>query len=73
MYTFNKMSGRVRLDGKLISRDEADALPKSKKFSTPAGPCVVVAKNMEERVALVNATCPEDIEGYEEALQEVQA
>lgn len=69
MYTFNKISGRVRLDGKLISRDEAEALPRSKKFSTPAGPCVVVAKSMEERVALANATRPEDVEGYSEALQ----
>lgn len=73
MYTFNKMSGRVRLDGKLISRDEADALPESKRFATPAGPCVVVARNMEERVALANASRPEDVPGYEEALRVARA
>lgn len=69
MYTFNKKSKRVRLDGKLISVEEADnSLPTSKKFETPYGPCVVVARDLEERVNLANAEKPEDIEGYKEAL-----
>lgn len=69
MYTLNNKSGRVRLDGKLISREEAEKLPNAKKFTTPLGPCVVTAKDLAEKVALANAEKPEDLEGYEEALK----
>lgn len=68
MYTLDKI-GRPRLNGKYVP---ATSLPKSKKFDTPAGPCVVVAKNLEEKVALANANGPEDLEGFEEALKLVQ-
>jgi hypothetical protein len=69
MYTLDKI-GRPRLNGKYVA---LDSLPTSKKFATPAGPCVVVAKNLEERVMLANADNPEDVEGFAEALQEVQS
>lgn len=68
MFTLDK-AGRPRLNGKFVP---ANTLPTSKKFTTPAGPCVVVAKNLEERVALANAEKPEDIEGFTEALKLAQ-
>lgn len=69
MYTLDKI-GRPRLNGKYVA---LDSLPTSKKFDTAAGPCVVVAKNVEERVMLANADKPEDIEGFVEALQVAQS
>lgn len=68
LYTLDKI-GRPRLNGKMVP---LASLPTSKKFTTPAGPCVVVGKNMEERVMLANAAGPEDIEGFEEALKVAQ-
>lgn len=68
MYKLDK-AGRPRLNGKFVP---VESLPTSKKFSTLAGPCVVVAKSLEERVALANATKPEEIEGYTEALKLAQ-
>lgn len=65
MYKLNK-NGRPTLNGRFVKEE---ILPTSKKFSTPAGPCVVVGKNLDERVALANAEKPEDIEGFEEALK----
>lgn len=69
MYTLDKI-GRPRLNGKYVA---LDSIPTSKKFDTAMGPCVVVAKNVEERVALANADKPEDIEGFVEALQVAQS
>jgi hypothetical protein len=69
MYTLDKR-GRPRFNGKYVA---LDSLPTSKKFPTPAGPCVVVAKDLEERVMLANADKPEDIEGFVEALQVAQS
>jgi hypothetical protein len=69
MYTIDKV-GRPRLNGKYV---KLDSVPTSKKFATPAGPCVVVAKTLEERIALANADKPEDIEGYTEALKVAQS
>jgi hypothetical protein len=68
MYKLDSV-GRPRLNGKCVP---VNSLPTSKKFVTPAGPCVVVAKNLDERVALANAETPEDIEGYEEAVKVAQ-
>lgn len=68
MYTLDKI-GRPRLNGKMVA---LTSLPTSRKFTTSAGPCVVVAKNMEERVMLANADGPGDIEGFEEALRVAQ-
>lgn len=65
MYTLDR-NNRPRLNGKFVNSQN---LPQSKKFATPVGPCVVVAKNMEERVALANAERPEDLEGFDEALK----
>lgn len=64
MYTLDK-GGRLRLDGKIV---KLDTLPKSKRFTTPAGPCVVVARTLKERKELALAQAPEDLEGYSEAL-----
>jgi hypothetical protein len=69
MYTIAR-NGRVMLDGKSV---DLETLPKSRKFDTPAGPCVVVARTKQERVALANASGPEDLDGYTEALAEVRA
>lgn len=68
MYTLDD-NGRIRQDGKIVKLSD---LPQSKKFSTPAGTCVVVARSLQERKALALAEKPEDIEGYTEALQEAQ-
>lgn len=68
MYTLDK-NGRPKLNGRYVKLEE---IPTSKKFNTPAGPCVVVANNMEERVALANASRPEDLVGYDEALAQVR-
>lgn len=62
-------AGRPRLNGKFVP---VESLPTSKKFTSPGGPCVIVAKSLEERVALANATKPEEIEGYSEALKLAQ-
>lgn len=64
MYTIDK-AGRIRHNGKLFAKSK---LPTSRKFDTPAGPCVIVAKTLEEQIDLANAETPEDIEGYTEAL-----
>lgn len=64
MYTIKRK--RPQLNGEYVS---VDTLPTSKKFSTTAGTCVVVAKTLEERVALANAQKPEDLEGFSEALK----
>lgn len=68
MYTLDR-SGRPRLNGKLV---KLDTIPKKRTFETPAGPCVVVARNMEERIELANATKPEDLEGFKEALASIR-
>lgn len=65
MYTLDD-NGRIRQDGKIVKLGD---LPQSKKFSTPAGTCVVVARNLQERKALALAEKPEDIEGFIEALK----
>lgn len=64
MYKLNK-AGRPTLNGKFVP---IDTLPTSKRFSTVAGPCVVVARSLDERVELANADKPEDLTGYSEAL-----
>lgn len=64
MYTLDK-GGRLRLDGKIV---KLDTLPKSKRFTTAAGPCVVVARSLKERKELALAEAPENLEGYSEAL-----
>jgi hypothetical protein len=62
-------AGRPRLNGKFVP---VETLPTSKRFDTDAGPCVVVARSLEERAALANADKPEDLEGFKEALAVVQ-
>lgn len=69
MYTLDK-NNRIRLDGKVV---KLDSLPTSKKFTTDAGPCVVVARSLQERKALALADKPEDIEGFNEALKLARA
>lgn len=69
MYTLDKR-GRPRLDGKYV---KLDSIPISKKFDTPAGPCVVVARDLDERIALANSDGPEDVEGFDEALKVAQS
>lgn len=69
MYELDK-NNRLRLDGKIV---KLDTLPTSKKFHTDAGPCVVVARSLQERKALALADKPEQIEGFTEALKLAQA
>ncbi len=69
MYELDK-NNRLRLDGKIVKLED---LPASKKFHTDAGPCVVVARTLQERKALALADKPEDIQGFEEAQKLAQA
>lgn len=69
MYTLDK-NNRIRLDGKIVKLED---LPTSKRFSTDAGTCVVVARTLQDRKALALANKPEDVEGFNEALKVARA
>lgn len=65
MYSLDK-AGRLRFKGKMAAKAD---LPTSKKFEVSPGlSCVIVARDLDEQIALANAETPEDFEGFTEAL-----